>query len=221
MSFDGTIQFLGPRARSSTSVPSNGASQLAQLRRIAPGTFRLDLGGSADVPLRLQANANANANANACSNGGVASTAGPLAFHRPATSIGSPTYSAMDNDSVTFAMSKRIARLLFISQVLIVFILGFMVFSLLFFSWRLHYNANWAYAAVQPYVYELGNHSMEIMRHAHNSTAALENVMIDSQTMSASAVPALTHSLNNTVAMVDRMQQIAAHPTIKLSLDSE
>tara|TARA_B100001175_G_scaffold314984_1_gene325512 strand:+ start:1201 stop:1857 length:657 start_codon:yes stop_codon:yes gene_type:complete len=218
MSFDGTIQLLGPRTRASAAVQPTRGSQLAQLQRIAPGTFRLDLGGSADGPLRLQPSTRGTGGT-----GGTGGTTGPLALHRPATSIGAPVYNAGDHDnaSVTFALSRRIARLLFISQVLIVFILGFMVFSLLFFSWRLHYNANWAYSAVQPYVFEFSNHSMEIMRHAHNSTAALENVMVDGQTMSASAVPALAHSLNNTVAMVDRMQQIAAHPTLKLSLDSE
>jgi hypothetical protein len=167
-------------------------SQLAHLQRVAPVSFQLDLGGGGG--------------------GGGGGRALPAA-------IGHNGPHA-DSDKVTFSIERRLARLLFLSQVLIVFVLGFMVFSLLFFSWRLHSNASWAYDAAQPYIYEFSNHSMEIMRHAHNSSAALENVMVDGQTLSNNAVPALTQSLNNTVAMVDRMQQIAANPVVKVSLGS-
>ena len=212
MSFDGTIQLLSPRTRVSSHPVE---SQLAHLRRVAPVTFRLDLGDGGG--------------GGGCANGVSLHTAAAGRLRAPAAcGVPAPPSQQQQQQNVVldntttmmFSMDKRIARLMFIAQVLIVFVLSFMVFSLLFLSWRLHYNANWAYGVAQPYMSEAMNHSMAIMRHAHNSSEALEVVMNDGRTISTTAVPAIAHSLNRSVAMVERMQQIAANPVVKVSLGS-
>ena len=215
MSFDGTIHLLGPRARTSAQHQHQHESQFAQLQRVAPATFRLDLGTGhhADAPLRLLGGGGG---AGYTGHTGHAGHAGSGRAPRAASLAG----AGSDCEHVTLRIERRLARLLFVSQVLIVLILGFMIFSLLFFAYRVQSNANWAYVAAQPYIYEFSNHSMEIMRHAHNSSEQLEAVMIDGRELSSNAVPALTQSLNSTVAMVGRMQQIAANPVVKLSLGS-
>ena len=109
--------------------------------------------------------------------------------------------------------------MMFISQVLIVFVLAFMVFSLLFLSWRIHYNANWRTTRRSR-----TRRVQQPLDGDHAPRAQLVGVVrvrhVDGHALSSNAVPALTHSLNNTVAMVDRMQQIAANPVVKLSLGS-
>ena len=213
MSFDGTIHLLGPRARTPSHSQHPHESQFAQLQRVAPATFRLDLGSShVDAPLRL-----------------LGGGGGAIGHHHhghakhwsaPRSGSGDGAGAGANCEQVTFHLERRLARLLFVTQVLIVFTLGFMIFSLLFFAYRVQSNVNWAYAAAQPYMYEFSDHSMEIMRHAHNSSEQLEAVMIDGKELSGTAVPALAQSLNSTVAMVGRMQQIAANPVVKLSLGS-
>jgi len=110
--------------------------------------------------------------------------------------------------------------MVFVAQVLIVIVLSFMVFSLLFMSWKLNYNINWYYAAAQPYLSEMGNRSMSIMRHADNSSASLERVMLQGDMLAADAVPNLVQSVANASSMVARARELAQHPTIKLSLDT-
>lgn len=104
------------------------------------------------------------------------------------------------------------------SQIMIVLTLSILIFTLLFMSWRLNYNVNYYYAAAAPYMSELSNHSMGIMRHADASTASLEDVMTRTQILAGTSIPELMQSVNKTTAMVARLQEVAQNPVIKLSM---
>jgi hypothetical protein len=104
--------------------------------------------------------------------------------------------------------------LLICSQVMIVVVLGSMVFSLLFISYSASSTANYYY----PYVAELSNHTMMILRHGDASSASLETVMSQSEELAVTSIPELIDSVNRTSAMVANMQELSRSPVIKLSM---
>jgi hypothetical protein len=59
---------------------------------------------------------------------------------------------------------------------------------------------------------------MSMVRHADNSSAALEQVMSGAETLTLTSIPALMDSVNRTTAMVARLEAVARNPTIKLSM---
>jgi hypothetical protein len=119
---------------------------------------------------------------------------------------------------LTLSMGRSVARMMYASQVLIVLVLCVLVFTLLFVSYRLNYNVNYYYEAAAPYLREISNHSMSVMRHADASSHALESVMEQTRSASASSLPALARSINETSEMVSRFGRVVESPTIKLSL---
>jgi len=115
-------------------------------------------------------------------------------------------------------VSRGVGRLMLASQIMIVTTLAILIFTLLFMSWRLNYNVNWYYEAATPYINEMANHSMGIMRHADASSESLEHVMTRTQALAGASIPEIMESVNRTAAMVARLQQVSQNPVIKLSM---
>ena len=112
----------------------------------------------------------------------------------------------------------RLIRAIWITQACLAFVISFMVFGLLYWSYRLNYNVNWYYDSAAPYLTEMRMRGMSMVRHADNSSAALEQVMSGAETLTLTSIPALMDSVNRTTAMVARLEAIARNPTIKLSM---
>lgn len=123
-----------------------------------------------------------------------------------------------EDAELTLSMGRGVARMMYASQVLIVIVLCVLVFTLLFVSYRFNYNVNYYYEAAAPYLSEISNHSMSVMRHADASSHALESVMEQTRSAGASSLPALARSINETSEMVSRFGRVVESPTIKLSL---
>ena len=113
---------------------------------------------------------------------------------------------------------RVLGRLMLASQVMILLTLTILIFGLFFVAWRLNYNVNYYYAAATPYLSELSNHGMGIMRHIDASTASLEEVMAQTQILAGTSIPEIMESVNKTSAMVARLQEVAQNPVIKLSM---
>ena len=121
-------------------------------------------------------------------------------------------------EDTMFSISGRLARLMFWTQGLIVFVLLLMVAGLLYWSYRLNSNLNWYYDAAYPYIEEVRDRGMSMVRHADNSSAALETVMAGAEVLTTQSIPSLMASVNRTSAMVERLEHMARNPTIKLSM---
>ena len=90
-----------------------------------------------------------------------------------------------------------------------------MVFALLYITYSANSTANYYY----PYISELSNHTMMILRHGDASSASLETVMAQSETLAETSIPDMVDSVNRTSSMIAHMQQLAQHPVIKLSME--
>lgn len=115
-------------------------------------------------------------------------------------------------------LQMRLIRAIWVTQACLALVICFMVFGLLYFSYRFNCSVNWFYAAATPYLTEMRMRGMSMVRHADNSSAALEQVMSGAETLTLTSIPALLDSVNRTTAMVARLEGVTRNPTIKLSM---
>lgn len=116
------------------------------------------------------------------------------------------------------AVNTRVLQAMWLIQAMMVIVLTLLITGLLYWSYVVNHNVTWYYGAAQPYLAELKTRGMSMVRHADNSSAALEQVMDGAKALSSTAIPALMESVNRTSAMVARLEQVARNPTIKLSM---
>lgn len=141
----------------------------------------------------------------------------PSGFHASAASRGDPTKAPMAQ-SQSENHQLRLIRAIWATQAWLALVISFMVFSLLYLSYRFNSNVNCYYDAAAPYLTEMRMRGMSMLRHADNSSAALEQVMSGAETLTLTSIPALMDSVNRTTAMVARLEAVARNPTIKLSM---
>lgn len=77
-----------------------------------------------------------------------------------------------------------------------------------------------AQEAVRPYMREVINHTLSILNHVDLSTIATNDVVNDARSISASATPAMQRAINQTERLLERVERLAEHPVLKLSLQS-
>lgn len=82
-------------------------------------------------------------------------------------------------------------------------------------------NLATARAQLLPYIGELANHTMSTLQHADETATMASDMMADGKMLSSTALPAMLDALNKSQHMVDRLERIAAHPTVKVSLGDD
>jgi len=70
----------------------------------------------------------------------------------------------------------------------------------------------------RPFVLEALNHTMSIIQHADKSTVGVSDVVDGARDITGAAVPALQAAMNRTSEMLARLEQLAQHPVLQLSL---
>lgn len=141
----------------------------------------------------------------------------PSGFHASAALRGD-SIKAPSTQKQSENHQLRLIRAIWATQACLALVISFMVFGLLYWSYRFNYNVNWYYDAAAPYLTEMRMRGMSMVRHADNSSAALEQVMSGAETLTLTSIPALMDSVNRTTAMVARLEAVARNPTIKLSM---
>lgn len=72
--------------------------------------------------------------------------------------------------------------------------------------------------AARPYVHLAAEHSMSILRHVDDSTVSANDIMTSAQALAESALPALQRALNQSTAMLARVERISQNPVVQLRL---
>lgn len=121
--------------------------------------------------------------------------------------------------SVTLNVSYTLARLLFASQCMIVFILVVLIGGMSYTAFRMSSNASYYISAIQPYVDEARTRGMHILRNADESSQAVHNMATGAEILSSSSLPAMAATLNRTTEAVAHMADLMQHPTLKLSME--
>lgn len=75
-----------------------------------------------------------------------------------------------------------------------------------------------AKSSATPYMGEAINHTMSILEHVDNSAVGASDMMQGAKTISDRAVPAIQLAINQTAAMIARLERLARNPVLQLSL---
>lgn len=70
----------------------------------------------------------------------------------------------------------------------------------------------------RPYIMDAVNHTLSILSHVDQSAVGAEQMVHGAVDLTNTAVPALQHALNQSAAIVDRLERLAQHPVLQLSL---
>lgn len=72
----------------------------------------------------------------------------------------------------------------------------------------------------RPYIMEAVNHTLSLLHNLDHSSSDAHMIVDDVHTLSGAAVPALQHALNQSAAIVDRLERLARNPVLQLSLQN-
>lgn len=70
----------------------------------------------------------------------------------------------------------------------------------------------------RPYIMDAVNHTIALLANLDHSSADAHHIVDDVHSLTGSAVPALQHALNQSAAIVDRLERLARNPVLQLSL---
>ena len=82
-------------------------------------------------------------------------------------------------------------------------------------------NLSTARAQLLPYIGALANHTMSTLEHADETATLASTMMADGKALSSTALPAMLDALNKSQHMVERLERLAKHPTVKVSLGDD
>lgn len=129
-----------------------------------------------------------------------------------------PLPKPQPQDAHAAAVTRYTAYTVLTWQLCNVLILVCLVVTLAVTSFRVTDTINAYYGAMQPYMGEMGNHSLSIIRHADLSSEYLEQMMLQGSSTAAASLPAMEASVNRTAEMVASLQRFSSHPTVQMSL---
>lgn len=136
-----------------------------------------------------------------------------------ALQIKGPAALGNNEEATEVRLARGVSRMMFASMVLIVVVLCILIFTLLFVSYRFNSNVNYYYALAEPYIQEVTERGMSIVRHADHSSAAMEHSMAAIDATTSKSLPSLMATVNRTTDMVARLDRVARNPVLKVSME--
>jgi hypothetical protein len=86
--------------------------------------------------------------------------------------------------------------------------------------WQFSSSLASAQTAMQPYFGEAINRTMSILHNVDDSSIGAADMVESAQTLTDRAVPAMQLALNQTAAMITRLEKLAANPVLQISMNS-
>lgn len=84
--------------------------------------------------------------------------------------------------------------------------------------WQFSSSLAAAQTAAAPYFGEAINRTMSILANVDESTIGAHDMVDSAQSITDQAVPAMQLALNQTAAMITRLEKLAANPVMQISL---
>jgi hypothetical protein len=97
--------------------------------------------------------------------------------------------------------------------------LWFLVIIIIFIMyWQFTSSVATIRNTAEPFVLEAVNHTMSILFHAEHSMLDVNSMSKGASAIASQAVPAMQLALNQTSAMIARLEVLARHPVLQLSI---
>ena len=87
--------------------------------------------------------------------------------------------------------------------------------------WTLSGSVAVAQEAAAPYIVSIMNPTISILRNVDASSFGAADVVNGARSVSSTAVPALQSALNQTAIMLARLEKLAEHPVLRVSLGNQ
>ena len=84
--------------------------------------------------------------------------------------------------------------------------------------WQFTSSVSTARDLSRPYIMEAVNHTIALLANLDHASSDTHHVVDDVHSLTGAAVPALQHALNQSAAIVDRLERLARNPVLQLSL---
>ena len=104
------------------------------------------------------------------------------------------------------------------TQILTIILILTMLVGVVLASYGISSVTNKYYVMATPYFEEARDRSFRIIRNIESSSALLNGTMGATHDVAAVSLPALATTLNETTAMVSRLQHLAMNPSLKISV---
>ena len=84
--------------------------------------------------------------------------------------------------------------------------------------WNFTGTMNASRMEFRPYVHSALNHTMSILANADEASIGAHEVLDGAHALSSQALPAMERALNQSAAMIDRLERLAQNPVLQISL---
>ena len=202
MSWDAPVVHISTSPRGQRFQQAVGMFRMEEARPFDPGLLGLQAHGR-----RADA-------------GGAGGAGGSRCRTAPTSALG--TYSETDSETKSLLPRRADESRMNLSASITLcaaLCLWLMVVSVLFAGyWTFTSNVAAMREQARPFVLEALNHTMSIIQHADKSTVGVSDVVDGARDITGAAVPALQAAMNRTSEMLARLEQLAQHPVLQLSL---
>lgn len=86
--------------------------------------------------------------------------------------------------------------------------------------WNFTASMNVANAEFRPQIQAAINHTMSILAHTDAATSGAHGILDGAHDLTNQALPAIERALNQSAAMVDRLERLAQNPVLQISLQN-
>ena len=73
---------------------------------------------------------------------------------------------------------------------------------------------------LRPHIQEALQHMSNVLDHMDNAASSAEHMLSEADSLEHSIVPAVAHAVNDSASVLQKLEQIARHPVLKLSLSN-
>lgn len=73
-------------------------------------------------------------------------------------------------------------------------------------------------AELRPHIHELATHVSNVLTNIDSVTESARSMLSNANTFESGIIPQVSHAVNDTARIIERMQQISEHPVLQLSL---
>ena len=115
---------------------------------------------------------------------------------------------------------RRFYRIAVVSQSMLLCALLALLILMSVMGTRMSNNMTYYYNLAEPVIIELTNHSIDIMRHADSSAAAVDRMAAHTEKVSDISLESLVDSVNRTAAAVTAATEIVKRPVMRIGIEA-
>lgn len=71
---------------------------------------------------------------------------------------------------------------------------------------------------LRPHIHELAGHVASVLRNVDSVTMSAQHMLANADSLESSVIPTVSHAVNDTAHIIEKLERISRNPVVKLSL---